>query len=138
MLPPSPQATAGIACGHVHHQGGYALAPQVSEVVVFTEHFTRGLGLPTSIFFRRFLMHFGLQPHHLSANIVLQLAAFIALCEGYLGIEPHLDLWRRLFYFKELTVVNETTNVKEMTACGAALVYHRTGASFRSFLCRTR
>ena len=25
------------------------------------------------------------------------MAAFVALCEGFLGIDPHLDLWRYLF-----------------------------------------
>jgi hypothetical protein len=25
------------------------------------------------------------------------MAAFIALCEGYLGIEPHFELWKYFF-----------------------------------------
>ncbi|KAE8784727.1 hypothetical protein D1007_41619 [Hordeum vulgare] len=70
------------------------------EVVVFAEHFARGLGLPMSEFFFGFLMHYGLQPHHLVPNAVLQLAAFVILYEGFLGIERRPDLWRRLFFFK--------------------------------------
>ena len=25
------------------------------------------------------------------------MVAFVALCEGFLGIDPHFDLWRHLF-----------------------------------------
>ncbi|KAE8812859.1 hypothetical protein D1007_09948 [Hordeum vulgare] len=56
--------------------------PQDGEVVVFAKHFARVLGLSLNTFFRRLLTHYGLQPHHLSANAVLQLAAFLTLCEG--------------------------------------------------------
>ncbi|KAE8801059.1 retrotransposon ty3-gypsy subclass [Hordeum vulgare] len=63
-------------------------APQDGEVVVFAEHFARGIGLPTSHFFFCFLTHYGLQPHHLAANAALQLVAFVTLCEGFLVIEP--------------------------------------------------
>ena len=32
------------------------------------------------------------------------MAAFIALCEGFLGISPHFDLWR---YFFTVTLQNK-------------------------------
>ncbi|KAE8778022.1 hypothetical protein D1007_49159 [Hordeum vulgare] len=69
-----------------------APTPQEGEVVVFDEHFYRGLGLLASTLFSNFLTFFGLQPHHLAPNAILQLASFVVLCEGFLGIEPHLDL----------------------------------------------
>ena len=34
---------------------------------------------------------------HLTPNGIQHIAAFIALCEGFLGISPHFDLWRYLF-----------------------------------------
>ncbi|KAE8784582.1 hypothetical protein D1007_41818 [Hordeum vulgare] len=105
-------------------------APRDGEVVVFAEHFARGLGLPTSRFCSRFLTHYGMQLHHLSPNVVLQLAAFITLCEGFLGIEPCLDLWRRLFFFKQSSVTNKATDEKQMSPCGVALVYHFSGSGF--------
>ncbi|KAE8782238.1 hypothetical protein D1007_44414 [Hordeum vulgare] len=79
---------------------GY-LTPRPGEVVVFKEHFFRGFGLPASDFFSRFLVHFGLQSHHLAPNSVLELASFVTLCEGFVGIEPHLEMWRQLFFFKQ-------------------------------------
>ncbi|KAE8784298.1 wall-associated receptor kinase 3 [Hordeum vulgare] len=57
--------------------------PREGEVVVFAEHFTRGIGLPARCYFARFLTHYGMQPHHLAANVVLQLSAFVTLCEGF-------------------------------------------------------
>ncbi|KAE8797431.1 hypothetical protein D1007_27406 [Hordeum vulgare] len=69
-----------------------APTPQEGEIVVFDEHFYRGFGLPASTFFSNFLTFFGLQPHHLASNAILQLASSVVLCEGFLGIEPRLDL----------------------------------------------
>lgn len=34
---------------------------------------------------------------HLNPNGIQHLAAFVALCEGYLGIGPHFDLWKYFF-----------------------------------------
>ena len=34
---------------------------------------------------------------HLAPNGIQHIAAFVALCEGFLGISPHFDLWRYLF-----------------------------------------
>ena len=33
----------------------------------------------------------------LTPNGIQHIAAFVALCEGFLGIDPHFDLWRYLF-----------------------------------------
>jgi hypothetical protein len=35
--------------------------------------------------------------HHLAPNTVAQAAIFIAVCEGYLGMEPQWNLWLHLF-----------------------------------------
>ena len=62
-------------------------------------HFARGFGLPVSQFFHNFLDHFQMQPHHLGANVVMLLSAFVTLCESYLSMRPSLGLWTRLFHF---------------------------------------
>ncbi|KAE8775924.1 hypothetical protein D1007_51495 [Hordeum vulgare] len=105
-------------------------SPWQGEVVVFAENFARGLGLSARRFFSGFLMHYGVQPHHLAPNIVLQLVAFITLCEGFVGIEPRLDVWCWLFFFKQSSVKDKATNKMWMTPCGVALVYHRSGSGF--------
>lgn len=53
---------------------------------MFDEQFYRGFGLPASTFFNNFRTFFGLQPLHLAPNVVLQLASFVFLCEGFLRI----------------------------------------------------
>ncbi|KAE8792626.1 hypothetical protein D1007_32806 [Hordeum vulgare] len=113
-----------------------APAPAVGEVVVFVEHFYRGFGLPASSFFAEWLHFFGLQPHHLAPNAILQLAAFVVLCEGFLGIEPRVDLWRSLFFFKQQSIAMEKSEVEKlkgprpMTPCAAALVHHHSKSGF--------
>ena len=75
--------------------------PEGQERVVFLTHFERGFGLPASTFFRMFLEFFGLQPHHLGVGAIVQLSGFVTLCEGYLGVEPTIDLWARFFSLKQ-------------------------------------
>jgi hypothetical protein len=36
--------------------------------------------------------------HNLTPNSISQAAIFVAVCEGYLGIAPHWDLWTHLFF----------------------------------------
>ena len=91
-----------------------APTPYVGEVVVFTEHFYRGFVLPANAFFSEWLRFFGLQPHHLAPNAILQLSAFVILCEGFVGIEPHVDLWRSLFFFKQQSIAMEKSEVEKL------------------------
>jgi hypothetical protein len=35
--------------------------------------------------------------HQLTPNSILHIAYFITLCESFLGVEPHLVLWKYLF-----------------------------------------
>ncbi|KAE8815199.1 hypothetical protein D1007_07525 [Hordeum vulgare] len=106
----------------------------MGEVVVFNEHFYRGFGL--SAFFSEWLRFFSLQPHHLAPNAILQLSAFVVLYEGFVGIEPCVDLWRSLFFFKQQSIAMEKSEVEKlagprpMTSCGAALVHHRSKSGF--------
>ncbi|KAE8805693.1 hypothetical protein D1007_18189 [Hordeum vulgare] len=112
------------------------LAPQEEEVVVFDEHFYRVFRLPASTFFSNWLILFGMQPHHLAPNAILQLLAFVILCEGFLGIEPRLDLWQSLFFFKQQSRKMDKAELEKfdgprpMTPCGAALVHHRSKSGY--------
>ncbi|KAE8810350.1 hypothetical protein D1007_12935 [Hordeum vulgare] len=110
--------------------------PQEGEVVVFDEHFYRGFGLPKSTFFCNFLTFLGLQLDHLAPNAILQLASFVVMCEGFLGIEPRLDLWQSLFFFKQHSIKMDKAEMDKhdgscpMTSCGATLVHHRMKSGF--------
>ena len=75
-------------------------SPHTDEVVVFSSFFYRGFSLPTSSFFRGLLKFYNIRIYHLNPNSVLQIAIFIHLCEAFLGIEPHFNLFRSLFCIK--------------------------------------
>jgi hypothetical protein len=45
------------------------------------------------------LYEYGFQLQHLNPNSIQQMAAFEALCEGYLGISAHWHLFRYFFMF---------------------------------------
>ncbi|KAE8788790.1 hypothetical protein D1007_37154 [Hordeum vulgare] len=113
-----------------------SLTPREGEVVIFDEHFYRGFGLPASNFFSNFLIFFGMHPHHVVPNAILQLAAYVVLCEGFLGIEPRLDLGQNRFFFKQQSIKMDKAEAEKLTAprsvtpCGATLVHHRTTCGF--------
>jgi hypothetical protein len=46
---------------------------------------------------RAILHNYGVELHNLSPNSISQAAIFVAVCEGYLGIAPHWDLWTHFF-----------------------------------------
>ena len=71
-----------------------------NESVVFLSHVLRGLGFLVSDFFRGLLFHWGVQVHHLTPNSILHISIFVYLCEAFLGIESHFDLFQYLFHLK--------------------------------------
>jgi hypothetical protein len=78
--------------------GGAAPSPPPGYVVSFVSFHERGFGVPASHFMRVILYHYGVELHNLSPNSISQAAIFVAVCEGYLGIAPHWDLWTHLFF----------------------------------------
>ena len=72
-------------------------SPSKGERVCFVPYLIRGLGFPIHPFLRGLLEFYGLQLHHLKSASILHIAGFVALCELFLGIEPHFALWKRLF-----------------------------------------
>ena len=70
------------------------------ETVAFQSHILRGFGVPTPDFFRGLLYHWRIQAHHLTPNSILHILIVVHLCEAYMGIESHFDLFQHLFYLK--------------------------------------
>jgi len=70
------------------------------EIVAFAPYFERSFGLPCSNFFCCLLYYYGIQLHHLLPNSILHISIFVHLCEAFLGIEPHFELFCHLFHFK--------------------------------------
>jgi len=74
----------------------------MTETVVFKSFYEKGFALPAGAFFRGLLHFYGRDVTHLMPNSIAQIAIFIHLCEGYLGIAPppHFNLWRALYRLK--------------------------------------
>ena len=56
--------------------------------------------MPAGAFFRGLLFFYGLEVTHLKPNSIVQIAIFIHLCEAFLGIAPHFNLWRALYHLR--------------------------------------
>ena len=70
------------------------------ERVVFLTHFIRGLGFPLHPFVRGLMFYYGLDFHDLAPNFVLNISAFIVVCEAFFRINPHFGLWLQTFCVK--------------------------------------
>ena len=57
----------------------------------------RGFSVPAGRFVRALCYHYGVELHNFAPNSISQATVFVAVCEGYLGVEAHWDLWVHLF-----------------------------------------
>ena len=77
-----------------------------NEAVVFEDYFWRGLGFPIHPFLRDLLEFWRVSLCNLHPNTILHISIFIHFCEVYLGILPHFNLFRHLFWRRrEVAVV---------------------------------
>ena len=72
-------------------------SPLDGYVVSFMHFHERGFATPTHRFLRGLLHYYKIELQHLNPNGIQHMAAFVALCEGFLGISPHFDLWWHFF-----------------------------------------
>jgi hypothetical protein len=78
-------------------------APLEGYVVRFMAFHERGLRVPPSHFMWALLHYYKVELHHLAPNSISQAVIFTVDYEGYLGIEPHWNLWLHLFRAKHFT-----------------------------------
>ena len=67
-----------------------------SSVPLFGYVVTRKDGIHA--FFRGLHFFYGLEVTHLMPNSITHIMIIIHLCEAYLGIAPHFNLWRALYH----------------------------------------
>lgn len=76
--------------------------PPTGYIVSFISYHANGFATPGHRFVREVLHYFDVDLHSLTPESFLTMAVFVALCEGYLKIDPDFGLF--LFYYKaELT-----------------------------------
>ena len=81
-------------------EGEHFTNPRNGELVVFEDFYRWGFVLLACPFLRKLLPYYGILLVHLNPDSILHLAIFINLCEAYLGIEPHFNLFCYFFHLK--------------------------------------
>ena len=74
---------------------------RAGEIVVFEDFIKRGFGVPVHPFLQGLLLYYEIGICNLHPNSILLISTFIHLCEAYVGIEPHFDLFRYLFCLRK-------------------------------------
>ena len=90
--------------------------PEPHERVVFLTHFVCGLGFPLHPFVRGLMFYYELDFHDLAPNFVLNISAYIIVCEAFLRIPPHFGLRLKTFNMKPKMVSGQQAE------CGGAMV----------------
>jgi len=75
--------------------------------------------------------HYGVELQHFSPNVVTAAAVFAAVCEGYLGMMPHWDLWLHLYRGELFNAPTGTTGVSKPVRAGCLNLVLKTGKSER-------
>ena len=102
--------------GYLARRGADHPTLEPHERVVFLTHFIRGLGFPLHSFVHGLMFYYGLGFHDLAPNFILNISAFIVVCEAFLRIKPHFGLWLKTFNVKPKVVVGQQVE------CGGAMV----------------
>lgn len=111
--------------------------PQEGECVLLATHVDRRFSLPPHPFFRGFLNFFGAQLHHSTPNTIMYLAAFVSMCESFLGCRPHWGLFKHIFTCRSQTIKkanpsDERTHVIQM--CGGLGIQMRNKSTFPAMI----
>jgi hypothetical protein len=99
--------------------------PPAGYVVSFVSFHERGFGVPPSRFMRVLSYYYGVELHNFNPNSIAQAAVFAAVCEGYLRIDPHWDLWVHLFRAEPFANSTETRRVRTTVRAGGCTLQLR-------------
>jgi hypothetical protein len=66
--------------------------PPFGYVISFIRFHERGFTTPASRFLRGLCFHYGVELHNFAPNAISQVAMFVGICEGFLGIPVNWDL----------------------------------------------
>jgi hypothetical protein len=101
--------------------------PPPGYVVSFVSFHERGFGVPASRFMRALLHYYGVELHNFNPNSIAQAAIFAAVCEGFLGIDPHWDLWTHLFSVELFALTTREKKVRVVVRAGGCTLQLRQG-----------
>jgi hypothetical protein len=101
--------------------------PPPGYVVSFIPFHERGFGVPASRFMQALLHHYGVELHNFNPNSIAQATIFVAVCEGFLRIDPHWDLWTHLFSAEFFAATTEAKKVCMAVRPGGCTLQLRPG-----------
>jgi hypothetical protein len=100
----------------------HAPNPPSGYVVSFIRFHERGFMAPASRFMRALCLHYGVELHNFAPNAISQVATFVGVCEGFLGIPVNCDLWIHLFRGELFMLpTSEPRTCREVRAGGMSL-----------------
>jgi hypothetical protein len=94
-------------------------------VLSFVSFHERGFGVPASRFMRALLHYYRVELHNLNPNSIAQATIFAAVCEGFLGIDPHWDLWTHLFSVEPFALTTGEKRVRMAVRAGGCILQLR-------------
>jgi hypothetical protein len=74
---------------------------------------------------RALLHYYGVELHNLNPNSIAQAAIFVAVCEGFLEIDPHRDLWTHLFSVDPFALTTGERRVRMAVRAGGCILQLR-------------
>jgi hypothetical protein len=96
--------------------------PPFGYVVSFVRFHERGFAAPASRFMRGLCYHYGVELHNFTSNAISQVATFVGVCEGFLGIPVNWDVWVHLFRAElHMLSMSEPRTRRAVRAGGLAL-----------------
>ena len=101
--------------------------PPKGYVVSFAKFHRHGLASPPSRFMRVLCHHYGVELQHFLPNAITAAAVFAAVCEGYLGMMPHWDLWLHLYRGELFNATSGTIGVRKPVWAGYLNLVLKTG-----------
>jgi hypothetical protein len=94
-------------------------------VLSFVSFHEQGFEVPASRFMRALLHYYRVELHNLNPNSIAQTVIFAAVCEGFLGIDPHWDLWTHLFSAELFALTTREKRVRMAVRAGGCTLQLR-------------
>jgi hypothetical protein len=101
--------------------------PPLGYVLSFVSFHERGFGVPASRFMQALLHFYGVELHNFNPNSIAQATIFAVVCEGFLGIDPHWDLWTHLFSAEIFALTTGEKKVRMAVRAGGCTLQLRQG-----------
>jgi hypothetical protein len=100
--------------------------PPYGYVISFIRFHERGFTAPVSRILRGLCYHYGVELQNFVPNAISQVATFVGVCEGFLGIPVNWDLWVHLFRAELHTLPTSELRTRRAARAGGLALAVRT------------